>query len=68
MPTKAAYKKLDSDGELEFDYFLAAKLRMTVGELHERMSADEWRHWNMYYARIQQRHELERLKAGGDNG
>lgn len=30
------------------------------------MSNDEWVRWNVYYARIGQRRELERMKAGID--
>lgn len=36
---------------------------MTVGELRERMSADEFMRWNVYYARKAQREELETAKA-----
>ena len=38
---------------------------MTVGQLREQMSSDEFVRWGVYYARIAQREELERLKAGG---
>jgi hypothetical protein len=38
---------------------------MTVGELRERMSQHEFLYWNVYYGRIAQRQELERLKQGG---
>lgn len=38
---------------------------MTVGQLREQMSNDEFVRWGVYYARITQRLELERLKAGG---
>jgi|GEM_PF-3152263 len=38
---------------------------MTVAELRQRMSADEFLRWGIYYARKAQREELERLKAGG---
>lgn len=41
---------------------------MTVGQLRERMSADEFMRWGIYYARIAQQQELERLKAGGGHG
>ncbi len=37
---------------------------MTVADLTERMSAAEFLHWQMFYARKAQREELERLKAG----
>jgi hypothetical protein len=38
---------------------------MTVGELRERMSADEFTRWGVYYARQAQRMELDELKAKG---
>lgn len=41
------------------------KLSMTVSELRVRMSNAEFVRWNMYYARIAQQHELERLQQGG---
>lgn len=37
---------------------------MLVSDLRERMSADEFLGWQMYYERKAQREELERLKAG----
>lgn len=39
---------------------------MTVGHLRESMSSDEFVRWGVYYARIAQREELERLKKGGN--
>jgi hypothetical protein len=47
--------------------FLAQKLGMTVGQLREQMSSEEFQRWGVYYARIAQRAELERLKQGGGN-
>lgn len=38
---------------------------MTVSRLRHEMSNDEFVAWQMYYARLAQREELERLKAGG---
>lgn len=38
---------------------------MTVGELRQRMTQAEFVRWSMYYARIAQEQELERLKQGG---
>lgn len=38
---------------------------MTVGRLRDEMSNEEFVRWQMYYARIAQRQELERLKQGG---
>jgi hypothetical protein len=38
---------------------------MTVGELRDRMSGDEYLRWTIYYGRKAQREELARMKAGG---
>lgn len=38
---------------------------MTVARLRAEMSNDEFVRWEVYYARIAQRAELERLKQGG---
>jgi len=37
---------------------------MTVAQLREEMSNQEYVYWSVYYARLAQRAELERLKAG----
>lgn len=36
---------------------------MTVADLRERMSADEYLRWGVFYARKAQREELEMAKA-----
>lgn len=36
---------------------------MTVGELEDTMSNDEFVRWSIYYARKRQREQLEALKA-----
>ena len=64
MPTKAAYQTFEATN-LEFEFYLAQKLGMTVGRLRDEMSNDEFMHWGVYYARIAQREQLERLKGGG---
>lgn len=56
--------ELEDDHELEFEHYLAVKLSMTVGELRIRMSNAEFVRWNMYYARIAQQQELDRLQQG----
>jgi hypothetical protein len=38
---------------------------MTVAELRERLSMQEYVYWGVYYSRKAQRQELERLRAGG---
>lgn len=65
MPGKAAYKAFDADGDLEFEHYLASQLKMTVSDLRRRMSHAEFVRWNIYYARIAQRQELEQAKQKG---
>lgn len=65
MPRKAAYRALDADPELEFEFFLAQELGRTVGELRTSLSQEEFLYWGMYYARKAQREELEMAKAKG---
>lgn len=64
MPTKAAYLKLEKDPSLQFEHFLAQKLSMTVAEMRERMSGEEFTSWAMYYSREAQRIELANRRAG----
>ena len=65
MPTRRRTKAFEANPTSEFEFFLAQKLGMTVGRLRSEMSADEFLRWGVYYARLAQREELERLKAGG---
>lgn len=64
MPTKAAYRTFETT-DAEFEHYLAQKLSMTVGRLRDEMSNDEYVLWGVYYGRLAQREQLERLKAGG---
>lgn len=51
---------METDPTLEFEYFLAQKLGMTVGRLRQEMGADEFVGWGVYYGRKAQREELAR--------
>ena len=55
---------MEDSPDLEFDYFLAERLHMTVARLRQELSGQEWIEWTVYYGRKAQRAELERLKAG----
>lgn len=44
----------------EFEHYLAAKLGMTVARMRVEMSALEFLHWSVYYARRAQEIELAR--------
>lgn len=54
--------------ELEFEFFLAEKLRMTVAQLRREMSAQEFMQWGIYYSRKAQKQELAMLQAKTKGG
>jgi hypothetical protein len=54
---------METEPEVEFEFFLAAKLGMTVAEMQDRMSGDEFMRWSVYYGRKAQRDELAMSKA-----
>ncbi len=56
---------MEDDPGLEFDFYLAQKLGMTVAHMREVMGHDEFVYWSTYYARIAQRRELEHLASKG---
>lgn len=55
---------MEADSTLEFEFYLAEKLSMTVGRIRDEMSAIEFTRWGIYYARMAQREELATLKGG----
>lgn len=57
------YQRFEANPDLEYDFYLAAELGMTVAELRERMSNREYEEWNMYHARRAQQEELRRKVA-----
>ena len=63
MPGKAAYKALEADPELEFTYYLADRLKMTVARLTAEMPAAEFGLWQAYHARRAQEIELAQKKG-----
>jgi hypothetical protein len=48
---------------LEFEFFLAEQLHMTVARLRQEMSNDELLRWSVFYARRRQTEELAAKKA-----
>lgn len=44
--------------ELEFEFYLAEQLRMTVARLRREMTAREFMEWGVYYGRKAQKREL----------
>lgn len=65
MPTKAAYLSFETSPDLEFEFFLAQKLGMTVARLRAEMTYREFMEWGVFYARKAQREELEMAKTRG---
>jgi hypothetical protein len=58
------YLEMERDPTLEFEHFLCAKLGgMTVEEMRERMSNEEFVRWSVYYGRKAQREELAAKSA-----
>jgi hypothetical protein len=49
--------------ELEFEFYLAERLGMTVATLRRTMSAFEFMQWSVYYGRKAQRQELAARKG-----
>lgn len=49
---------------MEFEFFLADRLGMTVGRLRAEMSNDELLRWTVYYGRRGQAAELAAKTAG----
>lgn len=64
MPGKATYLLFESRPDIEFDYYLSDRLRMTVSEMRRSMSGEEYQGWITYHKRKAQQEELARLKAG----
>ena len=56
-------KAFETNPELEFEFYLAERLHMTVAELRDRVSGDEFVRWWVYYGRKAQRQELA-IKRG----
>lgn len=49
--------------DLEFEFFLAERLHMTVGRLRREMTAREFMQWGVYYGRKAQKRELAAKQA-----
>jgi len=56
---------MEADPTLEFDFYLADRLSMTVDRMRREMSAEEYLGWSVFHARKAQRAELERKRAKG---
>lgn len=63
MPTRRRTKALASDDALEFEFYIADRLGMTVERMRREMTEAEFLHWTMYHARKAQRAELEQKRS-----
>lgn len=52
---------MEDSPDLEFDYFLAEKLHMSVERMRREVDGQEYLEWSMFYARKAQRLELAQL-------
>lgn len=57
MPRKATFKQMETT-DLEFEFFLAEQLHMTVTRLRREMPAQEYMQWGVYFGRKAQKQEL----------
>lgn len=55
---------MENKPDLEFEFYLAEKLGMTVARLRTEIGNQEFVEWSIYYARKAQRRELA-MKSGG---
>lgn len=51
---------METNPTVEFEFFLAQELGMTVGDMRARIGCDEFIGWQVYYGRKAQRAELAR--------
>lgn len=49
--------------DLEFEFYLADRLKMTVARLRREMPAQEFMQWNVYHGRRVQRIEMNQRQA-----
>ncbi|QJY51249.1 hypothetical protein [Pseudonocardia broussonetiae] len=54
--------------DLEFEFYLADRLGMTVARLRREMTAQEFMEWGVYYGRKAQKQELAMLQAKSSRG
>lgn len=53
---------------LEFEFYLADRLGMTVARLRREMSSHEFTQWGVYFGRKAQRQEMEVKRARHGQG
>lgn len=63
MPTRSRTKALELNPDLEFEFYLADRLGLTVADMRRKMSNLEFTYWAMFHGRKAQRRQLAQLKA-----
>lgn len=63
MPPKATYLEMETSPTLEFDFFLAERLKRTVAEIYQ-MDYAEYVGWCVYFGRKAQREQIAMHKKG----
>jgi hypothetical protein len=58
----------DQENGLEFEFFLATKLKKTVSEMRNQMTNKEFMYWGIYWGRRAQERELEEAKMRDARG
>lgn len=64
MPGKVAWLALEEDPELEFEFFLADRLSMTVRQLRQEMDGNEFLLWSRFHSRRAAEQEIEAARMG----
>lgn len=54
---------LDAESDLEFEFYLADRLGMTVARLRDELGAGEFLYWSRFHMVRQQREELAAAKG-----
>jgi len=62
---KEIYLIFENDAEFEFEFQLAARLHMTVGDLRKKMDNWEFAAWAIFFGREAQRRQLAEAQAKG---
>ncbi len=62
-PRRRRSRPFATDPEREFTFYLADRLKMTVGDMEARMGNKEFVEWAMYHAHRAQKRELAEKKS-----
>jgi hypothetical protein len=57
------WMRFETEPDFGFDFYLAEKLHMPVALMRQRVSAEEYMAWGVYYGRKAQAAEMARLRG-----